>query len=460
MDIKEITNPSRNAAQIIADLSEKQDNLKPWEDLVKEYDPMKHPVMTDESYRDLANKNGVEKMTRFILPLQKLAVKRMSELIFALPCKRTYVNVDNDQLQKAKAIIEDIYRKNRIDSVNLERARMLYASCEAITLWIAQEQETLYAGERSRLKLRCKSYSPMRGDKIYPLFDEYDDLIALSVKYTRTEDDATVTFFDCYTADEHIRWKNASGDYEEVVREKTTLAKIAGVYIKRDTPVWEEQSQNVFEAEWTLSRNGNYIRKNSRPNWVVFSNESVEFGGESVGMQEGRNVLQYPAGSRAEYVTWNQSIDSIKFHIDQIMSNFFKVLQLPDMSMENMKATPMSGEARKMMFIDAQLKVGDESGTWLEFLDREFNVIRAYAKLMFPSLASAFDALQVDIEVVPFQIKDESERISNLTNAAGGKAIMSQKTAIENLGYVDDTEVEFQRIQEESMSNLFNSPTV
>lgn len=40
-------------------------------------------------------------------------------------------------------------------------------------------------------------------------------------------------------------------------------------------------------------------------------------------------------------------------------------LQLPDMSQESMKQTPMSGEARKMMFLDAQQKVLDESGIWI-----------------------------------------------------------------------------------------------
>lgn len=128
--------------------------------------------------------------------------------------------------------------------------------------------------------------------------------------------------------------------------------------------------------------------------------------------------------------------------------------------MENMKATPMSGEARKMMFIDAQMKVTDESGIWLEFFDREINVVRAFMKKMYPRLAKAIDSLQVEVIITPYQIRDEAERINNLSNATGGKPIMSQKTAIANLGYVDDVKEELEQIKSETTVNLFEEPTI
>ena len=89
---------------------------------------------------------------------------------------------------------------------------------------------------------------------------------------------------------------------------------------------------------------------------------------------------------------------------------------MPDMSMDGMKATPMSGEARKMMFIDAQLKVLDESGAWLEFFDREINVVRAFMKKMYPKLATAIDSLSVEVVITPYQIHDETETINKLSN--------------------------------------------
>lgn len=135
------------------------------------------------------------------------------------------------------------------------------------------------------------------------------------------------------------------------------------------------------------------------------------------------------------------------------------MLQLPDMSMDNMKATPMSGEARKMVFIDAQMKVGSEQGPWLETFDREVNVIKTFMKAMYPKLERAIDELQVESEITAFRINDDKENVEVLTNATGGKAIMSQKTAIANLGYVDDIEEEMKQIAEESQVSLFDEPT-
>lgn len=459
MDIKEITSPERDARSIISDLKYKTVVVKPWANLRKEYEPKEHPVMTDKNYRDKVTKKGIEKVTRLTLGLQKLAVKRMTELMFAIPVQRVY-NPVSDQEKTVAKIMEAIFLKNRVNSLNIERGKSLFASCETITLWYSQEQPTVYAGQKSLLKLRCKNYSPMNGDSLYPLFDEYDDMIALSIEYTRKEGNRTITYFDTYTADEHIRWRTENGGTVEELREGVELGKITGIYIHRDEPIWEDQSPNVYEGEWTLSRNGNYIRKNARPNWVVFSDKKVNHGNEPTNDNAGRNVLQYGQNDKAEYKTWQQAIDSIKFHIDEIKRNFFMELQLPDMSMENMKATPMSGEARKMMFIDAQLKVTDESGIWIEFFDREINVIRAFMKKMYPTLSAAIDSLQVDVVITPYQIRDEAERITNLTNATNGKAIMSQRTAVANLGYVDDIDEELAQIAKESTVSLFEEPTV
>lgn len=94
----------------------------------------------------------------------------------------------------------------------------------------------------------------------------------------------------------------------------------------------------------------------------------------------GRNVLRYGKGDKAGYATWSQATDAQKLFTEELRRNIHTSLQLPDMSMEQMKATPMSGEARKMLFIDCQMKVTDESGDWLEFFDREVNVVRAFCK--------------------------------------------------------------------------------
>jgi hypothetical protein len=155
-------------------------------------------------------------------------------------------------------------------------------------------------------------------------------------------------------------------------------------------------------------------------------------------------------GSTAQYITWQQSIESVKFQIDELKQMFFTQLQLPDFSFESMKSTPMSGEARKQLFIDAQLKVQDESGRLLEMLDREVSVVKQFVKLILPKYASEIDALQIENRITPFTITDESDKITNYVQATGGKAIMSQIQAIRELGLSSDPDRTLQEIQEDS----------
>ena len=462
--LQEIFEAGRDANQILADLKKKTIVVPGWSKLEKEYDPRKHPVMTDLSYNSKEGTKGKDKkVTRVILPWQKLAVRRMGSLAFGIPVKRVYKPADDSQ-KTAAAVIESIYKRNHINSVNLERSKFMYASCEVVTIWYTQEIEggTVYAGEESKYKLRCKNYSPMKGDALYPLFDEYDDMIALSVEYVRMEDGTRVTYFETYTADHHYRWRmEGSKAVPDMDPEPIKIGKINGVYGFRPLPVWEEQSENVYEAEWTYSYNGNYVRKNSRPNWVVFCDpqDKVRVGQEKDDPRLGRNVLKYPANAKAEYKTWDQSIESIKFHTSELKANFFMGLQLPDMSMENMKTTPMSGEARKMMFIDAQMKVLDEAGIWIEYFDREMSVVKAFAEKMFPKLEEAIRSLEVENIITPFTIREEGERITNYTNATGGKPVMSQRTAVARLGMVDDVDEEMKQIEDEEKLDLFDEPS-
>lgn len=458
MTIEEILNSENSAESKIAALKEKTIVVPVWSGrfgLVQQFDPTKHPVMNKQKYPDIVTDDGIEYVTRVTCDLQRLATKRMTELVTGIPPKRVYTP-NNDRQKQIAAYIESIYDRNRINSVNNERLNMLFAGCEVFTLWYAiEERNTLY-GFSSPLKLRCRNFSPMLGDELYPLFDEYGDMIAMSVGYTRKKGRKYVQYFDTYTADKHIKWSNENGGWAEVENENITLGKIPGVYAWRPTPIWEDTSKTVYEIEWTLSRNGNYLRQNSKPIFIVFADEAISYGDEKSPNREFRSVMQYPQNGRAEYVTWAQAVENLKFYVEQLRDLFFTQLQLPDWSYGKMSQQALSGESRKQMFIDAQLKVKDESGRLIEFFDREMNVVKAFAKIMLgESYAADIDALKVETLITPFAITDEKDTINNLMAANGGKALMSQRESIEMYGHSDDVDKTMREIAEEDKIDAF-----
>ena len=459
MNIEEIIElKSDSPAKAIAALKYKTIDVPEWsgtKGLEREYYTMYHPVMDKSKYPDVAHKDGtVEAVTRIPQNLQEVAVHRMSELCFGVPV--TYdITADGEKQERAASLLKRILQRNRVNSLNIERGNFLFASCEVMTLWYATEMQNTLYGEPCKYKFRCMNFSPMLGDNIYPLFDEDGDLVALSVEYKRKTDGKEVRYFDTFTADRHLCWTTNGDGWKEAVDEENKIGKIPAVYTYRPTPIWGNSSPIVYEIEWALSRNGNYLRKNSKPLFAVFASEAVPFGEEKDEKSEFRSILQLPEGASAQYITWQQAVENLKYYVAELRSTFFSQLQIPDWSYENMKSTPMSGEARKQLFIDAQLKVTEEAGRLVEFLDREVNVIKAFIAYAWPELAKDVEALNVEIIVTPYSINDERDTIDTLMAANGGKPLMSHRESITAYGQSSDVEKTLQEIAEDEQRSVF-----
>ena len=444
-------------SEIAKAVTKKRINVPQWAGiggLREQYEPTLHPVMNKAIYPDITSGGRIVKVTRTALGLQKLAVKRMAELVTGIPIKRS-AKPTNEKHKEIAEVLAKVFEKNRIDSLDVDRCRAYFAACEAATLWYAVEQPNTLYGRSSPIKLRSRNLSPMIGTRLYPLFDAYDDMIALTIAYEEEGEKGVRThILDVYTDKKHLRLDDASGTWSIVEDENITLGKIPAIYMHRSEPIWEDQSQNIYEMEWSLSRNGNYLRENSKPLFVVYANEEINFDEEKRPEEEGRAILNYPEGSRAEYVTWQQGTEALKLQIYELRTWFFKQLQLPDWSYEKLSSTPMSGEARKQLFIDAHLKVKDESGALIEFFDREVNVLREFLKVIFTADYHAdIEALPIEILITPYTIDDESQTINNLLNANGNKPLVSQREAIELLGWSANPDKTLEEIAREEMGD-------
>ena len=142
------------AEQKIAALSEKTVNVPVWggrKGLEMEYNPKFHPVMDRQKYPDIVNEDGIQPVTRIALGFQKLASKRMTELVTAIPVKRVF-KPENDKQKEVATFITSVLDKNRIDSVDIDRVNRFFAGCEIMTLWYALEQNNTLYGRKSPLK--------------------------------------------------------------------------------------------------------------------------------------------------------------------------------------------------------------------------------------------------------------------------------------------------------------------
>lgn len=460
-EITAILDSTRPVDNIINDLKEKSVCVPSWDKLIKDYEPTMHDIVTDTVTRQnkVRSDGTVEQASRIYVGLEKLLTKRITEFIYSIPVKRIYHNIEgNPTRQQIAKAIEAIYKYARIDSENIKRGNAYFASCEVFTIWYTVESPNTLYGFTSKYKLKCKTYSPMDGVKLYPLLDELGDMIAMSFEYTKKVKDEQITFFETYTANMHYKWKQEGSGWELVKSEPVAILKIPGVYAYCSVPIYHGLSYIRKEIEYTLSRNSDVIAYNSAPILKIAGGIK---GSENKG--ESRRVYRVEQNGDVAYVSWAQSIEALKYHVDTLVKLFWSQSQMPDISFENMKSLGNIGfDARQTLLTDAHLKVGDESGAWIEAFERECSVIKAFLKMMNVTWKGEVDNVEVEHVITPFIQNDEKSEIEKWVTASGGKAVVSQLEAIKNLGISTDPQETLSQIQKEDetasrirVSNIF-----
>lgn len=456
-----------SAGSIITELKKKSVDVPEWGVLLNDYEPTNHKIRFDMVGRkDRQRSDGViEKASRIYVGMEKLLSNRYNEYTFSLPVKRVYSNLDGNKTREDIArAIEAIYKHARIDAVNLKRGLAYYAACEIFTIWYTVERENTLYGFPSKYKLKCKTYSPMDGVKLYPLIDEMDDMLAMSFEYEKKVGNGTVTFFETYTADKHYLWKhdgNSADGWLEVLTSTTedgkivsgepiNIMKIPGVYLFRPAPVYHGLTHLREEIEYTLSRNSDVIAYNSAP---VLKIVGKIMGEEGKG--DSRRAFRMENGGDVSYVSWNQSVEALKYHIDMLVKLFFMLAQMPDVSFDNMKGLGSIGyDARQTLFTDAHLKIGDEAGPWIEFLEREGNVIKAFLKKMNVKWENEIDNVDVNHIITPFVQNDEKYEIEKWMKANGDKPLVGHLESIRKAGVSEDPDATYAEYEKEQNSTM------
>jgi hypothetical protein len=204
------------------------------------------------------------------------------------------------------------------------------------------------------------------------------------------------------------------------------------------------------EIEYTLSRNSDVIAYNSAP---VLKVSGKLMGDEDKG--ESRRLFRVESGGDVSYVSWSQSIEALKYHVDTLLKLFFMQGQMPDLSFDNLKALGNIGyDARQMILSDAHLKIGDEAGAWIEFFERECSVIKEFLKLVNAGWKDEIDNIEVEHIITPFIQNDEDALISRIQKGNGGKAIFSQLESIRMAGYSNNPEETLAQIQKEEQASV------
>jgi SPP1 family phage portal protein len=406
----------------------------------------------------------LEPVARVALAIQKLIVKRAVSFIFGNPVELDATPENDNEKIVMKALKRVMYDvKER--SFNRRVARELFSSTEVAEVWYPIQKENSIYGFDSNFKLRCGIFSPMRGDTLYPYFDETGDMVAFSRAFSiKDHNQKTTSYFETYTDKFHFLWALSDGGYTLVdgYPAENAIGKIPVIYGHQQHVEWEDVQNLIDRLEKLLS---NFADTND-----YFASPKIFVKGELKGFAkkgESGAIIQADGEADAKYLSWDNAPEAVKLEIETLLRMIYTITQTPDISFEAVKGLgAISGIALKLLFMDAHLKVADHQEVFDEYLQRRINVVKAYIGKFNTKLATDAENLFVEPVITPYIIRDEAAELKIWSDANGGNAVMSQKASFQKAGMTQDPDSDYDQYLKEqdsatSRQNSFalNEPT-
>jgi hypothetical protein len=448
-----------------------------YKDCKKQFDPLLHDVFDlikrpkKEVQKPTGNKLpggeteyalSLEDVARLAVPFQKIIVSRVASFLLNNGIIR-HNDVEQSDVQtpemKVIELIDKIWKDCKLDYRTKELARLTMSECEAAEVWYFEKQENLWTkflgliGITSvKLRPRMKIWANSLGDSLYPHFNETGDMDAFLRQYSIIVDTIEIKKLEIYTADRIIFYTLVGGDWVMEKNEKNLIGKIPVIYYWQPYPEWHDVQKLIDRFETMIS---NFADTND-----YFGSPMVVANGDIEGFadkgESGKFIQVKGEHASVDYLTWDQAPESIKLEIDTLQGLIYSMTQTPNISFDNLKSIgTVSGIALKLMFLDMHLKCFLKQEIFGEMIQRRLNLLKAIVgKVIAVKFSNEADSVELWPEFVPYLPSADNELVSTLSTAAGGKPIMSQRTAVKNNPFVDDVDQEMQQIESESVADI------
>lgn len=440
--------------------SRKQGFKKSIEETEAEYNPMLHAVMDETKRKKKAikvktdkkdeNGNAVYKnkfidRCRIAVPAQRLICERDVGFLLSEEVKYNIKGVVDASLQELYDETISVFQANKINYFDKRLARNLFRCRECAELWYMVPKY-----DDSGYDIRVMMLSPLRGDILYPHFDDYHRMDGFARKYNVLDElGNTTVHFDVYTSSMLYRYVN-DGENLVLLDAKTHgFGKIPVVYYRQDETEWESVQPVIERLEELLSNWGDVNDYFGAPTYF--------FKGKMKGFAEkgevGRIYQGEGEGADMKVVSWNSAPESMRQEVANLTNIIFSYTQTPDVSFENMKTlgNNTSGAAIRLMFTDPHLKAETKVELFGEMFTRRFNIVKnGIANFIKATPQRIVDSLKVEPVFTPYIPKNEMETLQLINLSTQSKATMSQEDGVKLNPLVSNPEQTIKQLQAES----------
>lgn len=455
--LQEIINkPNTNEAVYL--LTQSDLNLPSWaNDLEPQYNEMKHAIMVDALRYPVKMQNGVDQIRRIPLAKQKEAVNKMAQSLFYTDVVRKYdIENDDEQAEEAKEALEINYKVlNAVDSLNMERGKELFKSCQVATVWRLEKKRTTIKGKTSEFALTHNLYSPALGYKLYPYFSDEKRLLGLSIGWTDARD-ATMKLIT-YVVGAVITYENTGGGWKQLDIEQNDLDVLPVIYTWIDEPVWGGKGGTALVEimEDILSKQMMYIDKNTVPTYVIYKGEGGRVSKVEEKPDDSRRVIVVEKGGFMNAVQWEGAKDAVEWQYRTIEEQFYQQTQVFNNSPSAMQKTPLSADNKEILLFDSKARAKDYGGEYVYMLTEEFDLVKKLMAVQFPVWANQLEMLNCRSIITPYSVRSLKDRAESI-KIARDAGVISIEQGVEELDVADNVSNEVELIMNERNQEINN----
>ena len=383
--------------------------------------------------------------------IPKRIVRIASSFLFGGDMNVSFTH-DSDGSQHFKEVFED---KLKMQSVFNQFARVVKTETKGAIVFYPRPGSDVNGKKDSEIKARVLSHKS--GD-FFPHFDEYGDMDAFTRKYKAiySGDGKEHDFVWIQTAKIENLYVDISGEWKLIKSLKNLAGKITVVYAEQDNPEWEDVASLMDYYENRLSRMVDTNDYFGDPILKNFGESSLP-SKNTVGKQITYPIRIDPETGKelhgdAEYLVWQQSIDSIKLELETLRNEIYAGSSTPDLSFENMKSIgALSGTAIELMFIEAFIKAAEGMEIFGPAVQRSVSVVRALISNV-TNTKYKNNLIEANPKVTFGSIlpDDLKEIVEVLTKANGNKPINSQETITARSPFTMNAAKEVTRLKAEA----------
>lgn len=225
--------------------------------------------------------------------------------------------------------LKQVFKKNKLKYQNKKVVRAWLAGQEVAEYWYVVKDDGFWAKLKHKIsgifgkskpeyRLKSAIWSPFRGDKFYPSFNDQGDLVVLSREYKKKDlNDVEITCFMTITKDMVYQWELTS-NWADKGSFAHGFKKMPVIYMYRPEAYCEKIKSLRVRLKKLLSSYADCIDYHFFPILMLFGNVE-NFSGEF----KNRVVELTGEGANAQYLTWSQVSDTVKFEVETLLNQIY-----------------------------------------------------------------------------------------------------------------------------------------